>query len=135
MADGIDRQLEAIHAATAPTRWKLLRHAVTIGPFAATEAAEIANLPPESGNARSTHAERLREVKLLERERGRAVRYRATPGGHTLYSDLAAVVAKEPNGERTSKTLARGEHFDLTTEVQADRRRRRPVIFRITRVE
>jgi len=134
VADSIEQRLGAIQAATASTRWKLLKHAATVGPFAATEAAEIANLPRRSGNGRS-HADRLCDAKLLEREPRGAVRYRATSRGYALYNELASLVAKKQTAGESSRRLTRGQRIDLITEVPAGGRRRRAVIFRITRRE
>jgi hypothetical protein len=133
MADSIAQRLEAIQVATMPARWRLLGHAVTVGPFAAAEAADVAHLPRNSGNARS-HAERLCEARLLEREQGRAVRYRATPRGYALYNQLEHVVAKA-SAQEHSRRLARGQRLDLITEVSGGGRHKRAVIFRITRRE
>jgi len=135
VADNTERRLLAIQAAAHPARWKLLKHAATIGPFAATEAAEIAGLPPRSGNARSNHAERLRDARLLEREPGHAVRYRATVLGLAFYRDLLGIVHPASRAGAATRPFATGDRIDLVADDRGRGRRKQvaPVTFRITR--
>jgi hypothetical protein len=131
VTDGKWRTLAALEVATSQRRWRLLAYAVEEGPFLATQAAAIAKLSRDSGNARSTHAERLCKARLLKREPGRPVRYRATARGAELYRAVRAILEKEAPGESapTPKMQIRaGEEFDLLAALAPSGRGRTVVV-------
>lgn len=130
MADGT-RTLSALHVASDRRRWRLLKHAVENGPFLATRAASIAKLSRKSGNARTTHAEGLRKVGLLQRERGRPVRYRATASGIHLYHELKRILAGTQPNQPDEAGLGVGDHVDI--RVSGESSPKREVVVRITR--
>ena len=134
MADSRGERLAAIRGATQAARWRLLKYAATVGPFAATDAARIAGLTSRSGNARSNHAERLCALGLLSREPGSQVRYRATSRGMTMYKELSAILVRPRISRVVAEVLPKGGRLEVIAEVNdEDRGTRYPVTLRITR--
>jgi hypothetical protein len=127
-----NRKLLAIHSASDPRRWRLLAYAVEKGPFLATQAASIARLSPKSGNARTTHAEGLRNAGLLKRERGRPVRYRASQTGIDLYRRLKQVLEAPDSGRPEQVYLGTGDHIDIVG-LEGPASRKDAAAFRISR--
>jgi hypothetical protein len=82
------RCLTQFAAASDPCRFRLLAHASLHGSFLASEAEEIAvGVRANSGNARTTHAERLARVGLVRRKEN-PVRYQITKDGRSIYEAL-----------------------------------------------
>jgi hypothetical protein len=135
MEDGVELRLAEVRAACDSAKWKLLTHATSAGVFFATEAPRIAGLPEKSGNARTTHADGLCEVGLLEREVEPHVHYRATDRGRVVQSALAKLIADgDREDEAEPQSLARGEHVDLVaTPGKQLSKPAEAVIFRISR--
>ena len=63
-----------------------------MGPFTAAQAPTIARTRRTSGNARTTHANRLVELGLLRKSRKRPLEYSATDTGRFVYETLSAAL-------------------------------------------